>query len=103
MNKIFSFLKWNQSWCCFLSPKLDKFFKPIKTKFFHHHHKTKMSEKKENKKKIEAKTILNTEKPILNSLPKRKLLSTITHGEISLREFTNINCDGSTIIEGIPQ
>eukprot|EP01080_Neovahlkampfia_damariscottae_P000426 gene426-6839_t len=35
-------------------------------------------------------------------LPKRKLLSTISHGDLSLREFDNLNCDGSTIIEGIP-
>jgi hypothetical protein len=37
------------------------------------------------------------------SLPKRKMISKIQHGNILVREFSNIDCDGATIIEGIPK
>jgi hypothetical protein len=37
------------------------------------------------------------------SVPKRKIISKIQHGDILVREFSNIDCDGATIIEGIPK
>ena len=61
--------------------------------------------RKEPKMPKEATVLPNQEKlkPTSISLPKRKIISKINYGDVTLREFDKIDCDGATIIEGIPK
>eukprot|EP01080_Neovahlkampfia_damariscottae_P006406 gene6406-10413_t len=62
-------------------------------------------ENPKQKQKVAAEaTILPNQEEVQpsKSLSKRKIISKIQYGDISLREFSTIDCDGATIIEGIP-
>jgi hypothetical protein len=40
---------------------------------------------------------------LLSAFPKRKVITKLIFGEVTLREYNTINCDHPTVIEGFPK
>lgn len=61
--------------------------------------------RKEQKIPKEAKVLPNQDEKNITatSFPRRRIISKLQYGDILLREFDAIDCDGATIIEGIPK